>query len=332
MNGEQSFVLGVHASQPLSADYFASSAGHVDTSNKCWPWLLCRGDVDDASVRAPLTSLRLALEEADGPWQSEAVYRVARLFTDTQGNARHLSMYKADLIEQLEELFAFPAFDISTRVVLSRRHELSGGDCLRLHELLSADHASAIERPWPRPDQEFQGTYVDDWYSEGTLLSLTAQVYGAACSIYERLASTVFSTFGWSLALGASGHFVVVGELRKTNGQQGVDYSVAPSFESAAGEHPAIEEWTSEPSGRAFIRRRDGDERDVRWWARTEHPEVAALRQQLPFVGFYSGSSVLKVFSDRPASAIAADWLWRDLTHLGLVGGAGPSLSSSNNF
>lgn len=179
---------------------------------------------------------------------------------------------------------------------------------------------------------------VWDLYSPEALMRFTAEAYGSACIAYDEALQTVFSNFAWSFGAGAAGPFGFL--LDMAYGNAGIAGDNSPLLTSIRLPLDLLRECTEQDptlwvsaTGRAAIRL-IGDSASSHRGPDRYQPllgraaEWAANRDP---GGFWSPGSIGNSIADhmtkaRPASDIAAQWIWGDLKRLGLAKGTFPQL------
>jgi len=179
---------------------------------------------------------------------------------------------------------------------------------------------------------------VWDLYSPEALMRFIAEAYGSACIAYDEALQTVFSNFAWSFGAGAAGPFGFL--LDMAYGNAGIAGGNSPLLTSIRLPLDLLRECTEQdpalsvsPTGRAAIRligdsgsSHRGPDRYQPLLGRAA--EWAANRDPGGFwsPGWIGNSIADHMTKARPASDIAAQWIWGDLKLLGLAKGTFPQL------
>jgi hypothetical protein len=178
------------------------------------------------------------------------------------------------------------------------------------------------------------GSWVWDAYSPRRLMEFEAEVYGRACQAHDEAMTTSFERLGWSMPSSALAPFGVVLELRHNSSEHGF----APPGLTAVRVPMALMP-TLAPSGLDAIWSRSGravitqttEHRDADWQKYSTAVEVirswlATQRGDQTTALAWTSTGADDMSETRPASSVAARWLWDDLKGLGLGTGTFPQL------
>lgn len=296
-----------------------------------WPWILLRDDIAAQSI-AVLES-ELPLGGDSGVWHDELRYRQCRILAQ-EATIFHRPLGVHDLLARAEEALAAARPAVRTLFRFGR-FDLADVQLQELAEWLRGLPQDCVERPVPAPDLDGRSGsgWVWDVYSDQRLLEYAAEVYGNACQAYDELARHTFGKFAWSLGLSAIAPVAIVGSVHPASEgvypSPGIDYRQIPLDLMQAEVAGRSGVWISR-NGRCALslaERSEGyspDRWDDHW--RVVSTWIAAQRGATPFRRAVVGSSVLHTNQDRPASAIAAGWMFDDLKAFGLAQGTFPRL------
>lgn len=304
------------------ADWIGVQKG-VPRGGRYWPWVLLR----DSSRKGLLEVLERGtdLGLAEGVWLDELRYAQARQLA----GGKSVLHPPIDAGELLEKVGSLKRTHPGARVFgFSRRFEMSR-DELNAHESwLRGKGDVCVRRPNVSPDiSDPAGGWVWDLYSPDALFRFALETYGNACVAYDELCLQVFSELGASLLGGRSGiDKAVIGEYIPPEGgfsPPGVHCAVVTMdvLETVVANDSRFE---VSASGRCAMKRASSEREWGESWSIAG--AFRALAHPGPGLWFSEFSSTLEVNSERPASAIAARWIWTELKGIGLADGTGPNL------
>lgn len=272
-----------------------------------------------------------------GVWQAESRYRALRIVL----NSRSMLYPPIDRDHALqvvgEKLAGFPEGEVASWT-FAGSGTIEGHEMIDLVEWLRNHPQSTIVRPLPVPDREHpSGGMIWDFYSDDRMRRFCAEMLGNGCVAYDEAATGLFSKFTWSLGTGDPGSFGVLAELAFQTGGIGgrtpvINKMVLPldvlrdeiaswgaDFALSGNERAAV----------AFAS--DAAKSDQRFHERSQ----AVFDRIGPGLGSsgpfrrgpgWSGSILDGVHHPRPASLIAAKWIWNDLKAFDLAEGTFPQL------
>lgn len=325
---------------PLGLNPFQSSAvpgwrawfGGRAHKGIAWPWLEIREKVAGATRDRLASSVNLGAP--DGVWVQERRFDLARRLLGRG------SLFFGDLPTDEVKDRALEVFERVDRMghaqVSIRRTIFLGVEFEALLQWIDTKAPEAVRSNLPNSDVTSpQSNWVWDSYSPQRLLAFEAEVYGRACEAYDEALERTFSKLRWSMPQSTLSPFGIVLELTY-NGAPGmggipqlnvmqVPMELISKFVPAGS--GAI--WAT--SGRAAATLR-GDQ-DVR----TDHEHQLsklelihswlAGRGQEPIRSLtWVDTTADDMSKVRPASNLAADWLFRDLSDIGLGSGGSPIL------
>lgn len=307
-----------------SDDWFAQSAGVVSAGEQ-WPWTTVRDWVSGEVMR--MLEGDSVLGPPNGVWHAERRFRAARVLMGRRGV----------LFEPLERLRVIERCEQFLEVVDDPRYasfssgsaRIPGAEVAELLDWLTDQVFDTLKRPVPTPDRGLRDSrgWISDLYSPEQMVRFCAETYGLACQAYEEMADTVLSTFGWSLGMNACRPVGVLGvvEYRQQLGGDGASlhFTELPLEllrGAAASRHGLV--WSA--NGRAAVSLGERPALDTDYFDSLR--EWSSHHVESPFWSLSTGSSVIHVGHERPASEIAAKWIWRDLKRLSLGRGTFPRL------
>lgn len=196
--------------------------------------------------------------------------------------------------------------------------KLGGREVTKLDLALTLEYienhdSDRISPVWPGADiLEPQGGWVWDFYSPARLTQLVTAVYEGALEAYLEITKSFFSRFGFSLSRAAAMPATLTGKLALSAPEKRIhpvlSYRLVPKVDVdhsrnsveivLAGE--GEETWQSFDSYRRQLDRHYRDNPD-----RSAFPDYSWT------------STALSVWGPRPATKIALQWLWQDLSALG---------------
>lgn len=194
-----------------------------------------------------------------------------------------------------------------------------------LREVISAleEDENAGDDIWPGPDLP-RGGWVWSDYSKERMLERVAAIYEGAMTAYEEIRSSLLSSFGLTLGHAALFPANIVGTLRYDTDDQTLGGGPVLSY--------SIRPITLEPgrttgiSGTALITYSKPDDPLIEFQEALRELEAhfAENPESAVFGSAEYSQTALEVFHRRPATYIALDWLWSDLSQLGWATGRAP--------
>lgn len=310
-------------------------AGHVAVGDE-WPWELRRKQISTSMLRILETNPLIG--GVGSVWQAESRYRALRIVMKSR-SILYPPIDRDEALRVVEEnldrrpygeiaSWSFPGFGTIYREQMA---DLAGW----LREM----EAAVVVRPVPVPDRDRpKDDMVWGLYSDDRLQHFYAEVLGMGCDAYDQAATGLFSKFTWSLGTGEPGGFGVLAELSfPVSGalRRGpvVNKMILPldilSEEIALwGGH-----FVQSANGRAAVAiGSDADLSDQRFFERSQElfdrvgPRLARSGPFRRGIG-WSASVVSELNHPRPASLVAAKWIWSDLKAFKLADGTRPALN-----
>jgi len=300
-----------------------------------WPWIYVRDMVARSTL--PLFEKAHLIGPPSGIWHLERSYRTARVLV--KGSAlRRAPLDRVALIELADERLkqaegsVRASWRTGAGVIDSR--ELAD-----LVEFLATQESVRFFHPLPEPDIEHPSVgLVCNFFSQDRMALFCAEMLDSAVSAYEDMCTTLFASFSWSLGRHAMGPLGVLAEVAYTDASDGYDepmfeYELVPldlldsyiqkdsSLIVSENLRAAVNLVPSEKQSTFYGARRNGASEVSEWIRRSG--------VKSPFVKFgVLTSTVIECGHDRPASLMAAGWMYDDLKALNLGGGSFPQLNS----
>lgn len=300
-----------------------------------WPWNLSQSRFKSSFLKILESHPRFG--PPGGVWNTEYRYQTARRLSGST-SAFFPNISRDQLIVQAKALLdGVPRPQPANFLVAGA--ELSGAEILDLLAWLEGIDGPDVVRPAPRPDvdvSDMTSGWIWDLYTPAGLQDFYRHVLDQACVAYDEAVSTVVKSFEWSLGL-EKGEFGVIGhihyqesgfaggqtpivtkalvptslldEARKIHHTKSASNGVR-SLVTLSTQADPLEEWIEE-----FVYAKDSDLRNAR-----------ALR---PFsrLGNFSSGIADDSSHTRPASSIAARWLFNDFRAFDMAEGTFPQLA-----
>lgn len=324
----------VHPMAGSDGTWWPDRAGYVSEGDE-WPWTLVGKRVSGSSLRI-LNSNRLIGGDG-GIWQAEARYSMLRTIMRSR-SVFYPPIDRGEALGRVEMILS-SVTDATSAGLKVLGKVFTGYEAIDLANWLRTYDAPAVLRPLPVPDRPLSGSgMVWDIYSDERLRAICAEVLGNACEAYDEAVKGMFSAFSWSFGTGDPGTFGILAELALRNdspmGRVPLINKVILPLEVLQEEVGLRNsEFLMSTNKRAAVAISNGEdermEHRFRERVRDLHDRhIPVLARRGPFrrgLG-WSGSVASFVHDDRPASQIAARWLWNDLKALDLADGTFPQL------
>lgn len=300
-----------------------------------WPWLLPIHRIASSSLDLLNRTSRLGPE--GGVWRTERAYRTARHLLG-QRSVFHAPMSRQLLLTEASALLQRTSEPETTLFVIDNRR-IPGLELLNLVSTLNVNPHEEFGRLVPPPDfppEKAESGWIWDIYSDEQLQRFYAETYGHACVAYDEAVSTVFLAFAWAMGTGAEGEFGVIAHLdfhdegMMGSRSPGITSAVVPldSLSRALSHSDAPASWSS--NRRAVVTLSGTADPTENWVSRYIRLEGQSSKfaSSNPFARQWSYSTSVADASNhsRPASLMAAGWLWADLQALSLGDGTFPRL------
>lgn len=297
-----------------------------------WPWLVVRRTI--AKATQDMLSSEPFLGAPEGVWVQERRYDLSRRLLGRR-SLLHSDLPATEVKTQAAEILNLVGAGQDAKFSLEDTKYSSA----ELEDLISwIDSAASEHVRWHLPVADLNQTtsqWIWDLYSTPRLMELEAEVYGRACKAYDEALAHSFARFGWSMSGAAFAPFGVVLELSRAGADElknipvltvlRVPTEIMANFATAGTEDAA---WSS--CGRAVIRRleqEDVQERQRHLDALERAHAWTVEQNREPIFGLtYALTGADDMVKTRPASNVAANWLWEDLKHIGLAEGFSPEL------
>lgn len=298
-----------------------------------WPWTYVMKEVSD-SVSGTLSRYPF-IGYDDTIAAREWRYDLARKLTTNRGSLFRDPIDAEEVHHSLTENLGRIADPENARFTFRNSIDYRGQELTAFRSWIEATGATEIVSPTPAPDAARpKSGWIWDFYTSEGLANFEVEAFGLGCEAYDDAAARYFSRFAWAMASAVKSPFGVALDIDfdvppDSHGGPGIWMIRAPmAILKDVAQITAESRWSS--NGRAVITprtREQASERDfwafadahyTRWLAGRD----AAFESSVNLSAF--GSS--NVGDARPASAVAADWLWSDLTALGLGTGRRPEI------
>ncbi|WP_150110083.1 hypothetical protein [Crystallibacter crystallopoietes] len=265
----------------------------------------------------------------DSVWEEELQYDIARTIMSNR-SVLHPPLDCRDVISAGTELLEIePAADSRTFSIDGRHVE----DWQIINLIARCEHQSPalLERPLPVPDARLEtaDSWIESIYSSHQLLRFAAELLGNACRAYEEATTSLFASFRWSLSRNAYQPVASLGFLvRRNDVLRGHEHMLghvevpAEVFQRFVDKHP---EATVASNSRAAVLVRASQQELIEevFPELTQAVSAWALRsgQESPFLSQGWTLEGLAINAARPASQMAAKWIYSELKNLSLASG-----------
>lgn len=267
-----------------------------------------------------------------GVWHAESMYDAARQLM-RMSSVRFEPMSAVEVRARAQEVLDLLG-DPETGVLRLGRRDISGTVIRDLADWLDSNSGAQLKRALPAPDVDpaLSGGWVWGLYSDVQLQSFYAEAYEHSCVAYDEAVASLFSRFAWSMGTGAGGDFGVVGDLSY---RSGTSFGArAPGIVTARVPLERLGELAAERSGylsqngRALVTLSPDD--STKSWVELMMRETWSTgSRRNPFARYGVTTSVADLSHHRrPASQIAARWLFNDLKAVGMASGTFPQLDN----
>lgn len=323
-----------HPFAPLGDTWWPDRAGGVAEGDE-WPWVLVRKRVAGSVLNILDNHPRIG--GVGGVWHAESRYRALRIVLGSR-SMFYPPIDRDEAIRKVEEKLVYASDGEIVSWRFAGSGTIQGSEMVDLAEWLRAHPEPTIVRPLPVPDRDdFSGGTIWDLYSDERLRVFCTEMLGRGCEAYDEAATGLFSRFSWSLGTGEPGAFGVLAELAfKADGPRGrmpVINEVILPLEVFRDEMAAWgADFALSANGRAGVAfGREADQDDQRFDERAQAlfdrigPSLIGSGTFRRRAG-WSASLVDEVHHPRPASLIAAKWIWDDLKAFELADGTFPQL------
>ena len=310
---------------PPKDDYITAKEGApTDSENWLWRWVF--NDLADDFSSSLSEQKTMGLVTDKGVVTRERIAWICReILTGRHADAGS-TRYK--ILKQIEGAFQSVSKDYGQEILeratfgFGGRASFTTGELRGVISALEADE-NAGDDIWPGPDLP-RGGWVWSDYSKERMLERVAAIYGGAMTAYEEIRSSLLGSFGLTLGHAALFPANIVGTLRydpddqTLGGGPVLSYSIRPvtlDRTCSVGTSGNALITYSEPGDPRIAFQETLQELEAHF---AENPESAVFGR----AGY--SQTALQVFHRRPATYIALDWLWSDLSRLGWATGRAP--------
>ncbi|MCZ8377643.1 hypothetical protein O6P37_02080 [Mycobacterium sp. CPCC 205372] len=297
-----------------------------------WPWVMVRERIAKATRRK--LSIDPFLGSTEGVWVQERRYDLARRLLG-RSSLLHNDLPAPEIRMRAEELVKLLATDRNARFTIDGTTEYSVAELI---DLISWIDSTAPERLlWHLPREDVLqpvGHWIWDFYSPQRLMEFESEVYGRACEAYDEALTHSFTRLDWSMPGATFAPFGVVLELRDGGDDQ---IGRIPTITAMRVPMALMDDVATVGSGatwsvggRAVITHAgEGPEPNIQRHLATldRIHSWAVNRQREPIADLtFVTTGADDMSNSRPASSVAAGWLWEDLKNIGLGDGFSPEL------
>ncbi|TRW79286.1 hypothetical protein FK535_22450 [Mycolicibacterium sp. 018/SC-01/001] len=290
-----------------------------------WPWTMARKQI--AKATAGKLSTDPSIGAPDGIWAQERRFDLARRLLG-RGSLFHRPLPASEVRVQAEAVFNSIGRERDARITLPSGQAIYFG--AELADLISwLDENSAEEVPSHLPAEDIanpKGGFAWHFFSAPRLMEFEVEVYGRACEAYDEALAHSFARLGWSMPSSSFAPFGVVleisfGDSDRLGGIPGLTAMRVP-MELMCSIADFGSEAARSASGRAVARQATRDPAaDREHYSATLEAVRAWLAEQnrepISGLGWMNGGAD-DMSNVRPASSVAAGWLWSDLQSIGL--------------
>lgn len=300
-------------------------------AGRAWPWLMAKKKVAGATLSKLSEDPNFG--SADGVWAQERRYDLARRLLG-KGTLFHEPLSAASVRAEADRVFQLVNHDTSTHIAFNGT-TFSGDELKALLDTVAEEDATFVESYLPTRDESNPvGSWVWNLFTPRRLIEFEVEVYGRACLAFDEALEHALSRFDWSLPSTDLSPFGILMEVRfdRENTFRDVPLMTVwrvPLDTLSECVPPGVEAiWSSCRRAVAFCALVDTPPQEerheaiyeiVQTWINAHHVE--------PMGGFgYSQSGTDDMVKVRPASDVAANWIYSDLKSLGLGEGTFPTL------
>lgn len=297
-----------------------------------WPWTWVRMRIASATGRKLAEDPYLGAP--DGVWVQERRYDLARRLLG-HGPLLHNALAADEVRAGAVKVFDAIGRRRDGRIRLGGAATYSAAELDDLISWIDATAPAQLQQHLPEPDVASPtGGFIWSFYSPQRLSEFEAEVYERACQAYDEAVAHVFNRFEWSMPSTAFAPFGALLEVRyddetvlgnmSTMTAMRVPMALLSDLAADLAEpiwstsrravitptrHDAATDWNRHSTTIESIRS---------WLADNNYEPIAGLG--------WTNTGADDIGKPRPASSLAADWLWSDLTSIGLAEGVPPEL------
>ncbi len=323
---------GVHPLRPFAVPEWAPWFRGGPPEGDAWPWTMVRKMIAKATLEK--LSNDAALGAPDGVWTQERRFDLGRRLLG------HGSLFHGSLLADEVRTRAVEAFDAveqnpKAQLSLGGSTTYLGGE---LQDLVTwIDDTGLVELVSRLPERDVShppSGWAWELYSPERLMEFEAEVYAGACEAFDEAMTHSFAQLGWSMPSSVLAPFGAILEISSHRGfgfgnvpsltVVRVPMAMMPEIEPSGGEkvwstsrRVLVIKSRSGPKG--HNERHSATAEKIHSWLATQNRE--------PIGGLgWTMTGADDMSSVRPASSVAAGWLWRDLKSIGLGTGTFPQL------
>lgn len=322
---------GVHPIIPAEVLHWSPWFSSTVPADEAWPWLMIRDLIARNTIKVLANDPTLGTP--DGVWTQEHLFKVAKSVIGRGGSIRSDDIAVADIRSRADDLLERTGGREGRAQFQLGGPTFTTADLVALLEHLEMTGAEMLSSPLPGPDVDNpQNNWVWSLWSSRQLARFEAEVYSRACEAYDEAVADAFARLGWSLPGTVFAPFGILIQI-----EDAPHGAVIPSPNLLVVRLPM-----------ALLPQLAPREGDVLWAQNgravavlAEHavqsesmiPIMEAVSAWLAAEGTealggygYSSTAADDMTEKRPASSIAAKWLFDDLKTLGLGDGTFPQL------
>lgn len=322
---------GIDSLLPASeADWWLWIGGSAP-KGEAWPWTMVRNQIAKGTLKK--LSNDPFLGAPDGIWTQEHRFSLARSLLG-RGSLFHGDLPADKVRKRAAEILDALDGDLNAAISGLGPRTYFRAEFEDLVSWIDVSAPGQVTSHLPEKDMQHPaGSWVWDFYSPRRLMEFEAEVYGRACEAYDEALLHSLARLGWSMPSSVLTPFGVVLELSNdstglggTPGLTAVRVPMALMGKVAPSTPESM--WSS--SGRAVVtpispsRAADRERHlatleTIRSWLAEQN------REPIGDLG-WNNTGADDMSNVRPASSVAAHWLWNDLQSLGLGSGTFPQL------
>lgn len=322
---------GVHPLQPSEHPDWQPWMSGAAPQGDAWPWTMVLNMIAGSTLRK--LSSDPFLGSPPGVWLQERRFDLARRLL------KFGSLFHGSLSAEAVRVRALETFDAIGRNrgagISIGSTTYTGAEVEDLAIWIDSTSTTVVESYLPDADEpNSKGHWVWDAFSPHRLLEFEVEVYGRACEAYDDALANSYKRLAWSMPSSAFAPFGALLELRyhddSSFGSSASLTVIRVPMALLAELAPSGPDVVWSTSGRAVIAPAAPEQ--SKDWDRLS-ATVDTIRDWLikqnrePLSGLGWSSTVADDMSTvRPASSVAARWLWDDLKTLGLGVGTFPQL------
>ncbi|WP_191089979.1 NACHT domain-containing protein [Nesterenkonia ebinurensis] len=323
---------GVHPLLPAAVPDWAPWISGGAPEGDAWPWTMVQRMIAKATLKK--LSNDPFLGAPGGVWSQERRFDLARRLLG-RGPLFHGHLPADEVSTRAGEAFDAIESNRDAQVSFGSASTYSGAELEDLVAWIGATGLDKLgsrlpERDMPQPT----GGWVWDLYSPQRLTEFELEVYGGACEAYDEAMTRTFTRLGWSMPNSALAPFGVILEMQfDSDSRLGnipgltvirVPMALMPQIAPSGNDtlwsrsRRAVATQTKRERGDEWERHSATVETIRSWLADQNREPIGGLG--------WSSTGADDMSNVRPASSVAAHWLWDDLESVGLGTGTFPQL------